>query len=239
LFQVTLCTSHPRQWKECKLYKCRRIIWGSHRGNYEEFCLLGYKAMHSFESQQKIRRNMSPPSSELKGKLSNQHKADSKQSLSASCRVFVFHNFRSWRCRWHTSPKRRFSFNELYDVIGNKIERYKCVHVYSLPSLLLHRWTLYRALSSHVRVVYVLGQCKTPNGLILFYYHFNTLSKIAHSLGRAVAQAISRWLPTATTRVRVRAACGACGGQSDTGAGFLRALRFPLPIIFPPISPSS
>jgi hypothetical protein len=29
-----------------------------------------------------------------------------------------------------------------------------------------------------------------------------------------------------------------CGGQSGIGAGFLRVLRFPLPII-PPISPSS
>jgi hypothetical protein len=50
--------------------------------------------------------------------------------------------------------------------------------------------------------------------------------------GRAVAQAVSRWLPTAAARVRVRAACEVCGGQSGTGAGFLRVLRFPLPIIF-------
>jgi hypothetical protein len=39
-------------------------------------------------------------------------------------------------------------------------------------------------------------------------------------------------------RVRVRAACGFCDGQSGTGPGFLRVLGFPLPII-PPISPSS
>jgi hypothetical protein len=39
--------------------------------------------------------------------------------------------------------------------------------------------------------------------------------------GCAVAQAVSRWLPTAAARVRVRAACGVCGGQSGTGAGFL------------------
>jgi hypothetical protein len=56
--------------------------------------------------------------------------------------------------------------------------------------------------------------------------------------GRAVAQAFSCWLPTAAAWVRVRAACGVCGGQSGTEAGFLRVLRFPLPII-PPISTSS
>jgi hypothetical protein len=54
---------------------------------------------------------------------------------------------------------------------------------------------------------------------------------------RAVAQAVSRWLPTATARVRVRTACGVCGGQSGTGAGFLRVLLLPLPII-PPNFPS-
>jgi hypothetical protein len=40
-------------------------------------------------------------------------------------------------------------------------------------------------------------------------------------LGRAVAQAVRRWLPSAAARVRVRAACGVCGGPSGTGAGFL------------------
>jgi hypothetical protein len=67
----------------------------------------------------------------------------------------------------------------------------------------------------------------------------NILSKLHE--GRAVAQAVSRWLPTAAARVRLRAAYGVCvyGGQSGTRAGFLRVLRFPLPIIIPPISLSS
>jgi hypothetical protein len=50
-------------------------------------------------------------------------------------------------------------------------------------------------------------------------------------LGHAIADAGSRWLPTAVTLVRVRAACGVCGGQSGTRVGFIRVLRFPLPVI--------
>jgi hypothetical protein len=58
--------------------------------------------------------------------------------------------------------------------------------------------------------------------------------------GRAIAQAVIRWLPTAAARVQTRVqACGICGGQSGSGAGFLRVLRFPLPIFIPPISPQS
>jgi hypothetical protein len=59
-------------------------------------------------------------------------------------------------------------------------------------------------------------------------------------LRRAIAQAVSRWLPTAAARVRARVwSSGICGGQSGAGAGFLRVLRFPLPIFIPPTSPSS
>jgi hypothetical protein len=61
---------------------------------------------------------------------------------------------------------------------------------------------------------------------------------VSVDIGPCRSSAVRRWLPTAAARVGVQAACGVCGGQSGTGAGFLRVLRFPLPII-PPISPLS
>jgi hypothetical protein len=55
-----------------------------------------------------------------------------------------------------------------------------------------------------------------------------------------MAQAVSRLLPTAAARVRSRVwSSRICGGQSGAVAGFLRVLRFPLPIFIPPISPQS
>jgi hypothetical protein len=58
--------------------------------------------------------------------------------------------------------------------------------------------------------------------------------------GRAIAQAVSRWLPTAAARVRSRVwLSGICGGQSGAGAGFLRVLRFSLAIFNSPIAPQS
>jgi hypothetical protein len=45
---------------------------------------------------------------------------------------------------------------------------------------------------------------------------------VSGSSGRAIAEAVSRWPPTAAARVRARV--------WPSGAGFLRVLRFPLPI---------
>jgi hypothetical protein len=56
--------------------------------------------------------------------------------------------------------------------------------------------------------------------------------------GRAIAQAVSRWLPTAAAHVRVWVrSCGICRGQSGAGVAFLRVHRFPLPIFIPPDAP--
>jgi hypothetical protein len=61
---------------------------------------------------------------------------------------------------------------------------------------------------------------------------------LSQNLDRAMAQAVSRWFPTATAWIRARVrSCGICGRQSCTGAGFSRVLRFSLPILIPPIAP--
>jgi hypothetical protein len=58
--------------------------------------------------------------------------------------------------------------------------------------------------------------------------------------GRAIPQAVNRWLLTVATRVQARVSSfGTCGGQSDAGAGFLRVLRFSLPTFIAPVAPQS
>jgi hypothetical protein len=53
--------------------------------------------------------------------------------------------------------------------------------------------------------------------------------------GHATAQAVSGWLrPGFNLR-----SGGICGGQNATGAGFMRVLPFPLPILIPPTAPHS
>jgi hypothetical protein len=70
------------------------------------------------------------------------------------------------------------------------------------------------------------------------YIILQNFSKFAFD--RAIAQSVGHRLPTAAARVRAKfRSCGICGGQSGTGAGFLRVLRFPLPLCIPPIAPQS
>jgi hypothetical protein len=55
-----------------------------------------------------------------------------------------------------------------------------------------------------------------------------------------LSQALSRQFSTTTAFVRSQfSSCGIYGGQSGTDVGFLRVLRFPLPILIPPTAPSS
>jgi hypothetical protein len=60
------------------------------------------------------------------------------------------------------------------------------------------------------------------------------------NLGRAITQAISRWVTNAAARVRDRVwSSGIYGGQGGAREGFLQILELPLPIFIPPNSPSS
>jgi hypothetical protein len=69
---------------------------------------------------------------------------------------------------------------------------------------------------------------------------FLELVRPKSSDGRSIAQAISRRLPTAGARVQTRVwSCGILMNRSGAGAGFLRELRFPLPIYIPSASPQS
>jgi hypothetical protein len=79
-----------------------------------------------------------------------------------------------------------------------------------------------------INVTYILFHDTKPQTLYLYTKSL---------FGRTIAQAVSRWLPTAAARVRARLwSSWICGGQSGAGSGFLRVLRFPLPIL---ISPNS
>jgi hypothetical protein len=58
--------------------------------------------------------------------------------------------------------------------------------------------------------------------------------------GRAIAQAVSRRLPTAATLVRAQVRSWVfVVDKVALGEGFLRLLRFPLPILIPPTAPHS
>jgi hypothetical protein len=67
---------------------------------------------------------------------------------------------------------------------------------------------------------------------------FRLIFCLQSSCGCTVAQVVSSWLPI-VARVRSRdESYGCLGGQSVSGAGFLRVLRFPMTNI-PPVSPHS
>jgi hypothetical protein len=74
------------------------------------------------------------------------------------------------------------------------------------------------------RILYMLRKVK-----------FFTYATVTWHTGRTIDQVASCQLPTAVAQVQAQVRSrGVRVGQSGTGAGFLRVLRFPLPIIIPP-----
>jgi hypothetical protein len=56
-------------------------------------------------------------------------------------------------------------------------------------------------------------------------------SELLTGPGSGIAQAVSRWLPTAVAQVQAQVrSCGICGEQYGIAADFLRVLQFTLPI---------
>jgi hypothetical protein len=112
--------------------------------------------------------------------------------------------------------------------MGSRIQNLQTVRV-SDAATVKTSWNLYKVLKSHScedsccdlmiwqRVVYHLDE----NALFIQERADNTFLRdvLTQTIGRAMAQAVSRRPPTAEARVRSRL-CGICGGQSGTGTGF-------------------
>jgi hypothetical protein len=58
------------------------------------------------------------------------------------------------------------------------------------------------------------------------------MKKIKKNKGRAVAQAVIRWLPTTAARVRLRAACGFMVDKAALGQVFSEYFGFPFQASF-------
>jgi hypothetical protein len=89
------------------------------------------------------------------------------------------------------------------------------------------------------------SNCQRPrNGTVKRPFHKVTLSgsalplKQQWNLSRAIVHEVSRWFPTAAARVRGREEhLEYVMDKMALVSDFIRILRFPLPIIIPPISP--
>jgi hypothetical protein len=97
-------------------------------------------------------------------------------------------------------------------------------------------WILNSLNSIFARKIFILISC-------VAHYHRLLLLlvvRLRFIVGCAIVQTVSRRLPTVMAWVRGQVkTCGICFGHSGTGAGFLWALQFPLPVPIPPTAPHS
>jgi hypothetical protein len=124
-------------------------IWGSYSGSCEEFCLLGYKAIWSVESQPTFQRTMSFPSSGSMNNLSKNPgwKAGGNQSNRLDVKVKVTLRLKVGQF-WCRNP---FGAHDHILVTG----RHLWFGLFEAPSL------------TRGRVCHLSEQCRHLNGNIL------------------------------------------------------------------------
>jgi hypothetical protein len=77
-------------------------------------------------------------------------------------------------------------------------------------------------------------------GVLLTAFWIACICVFKYAVSRAIAQAVSHWLPNMAAQVQAQVwSSGICGGQRGTEAGFPLVLWFPQPIFIPPNSPVS
>jgi hypothetical protein len=112
---------------------------------------------------------------------------------------------------------------------------------HSAPLFLIHVFSGAKCCPCLLETVGIRVPTRNIRKFIMFccpFSHFPSARRV--SVGRAIAQAVSRRLPTAAARFRSQVRSrGICAGQIGTGAGFLRVVQFPLSILIPPNAPYS
>jgi hypothetical protein len=142
---------------------------------------------------------------------------------------------RWWRkSRWNSSCVIN---QEPLEACNFELKRERSLHFHGT-----HRLTV----SSVVWLSRTLTTLASPNSLCSalqwpqWLLHPRLLQSYLQAEGRAIAEAVSRRIPTAAALVRALVmTCGICGKQSGTEAGFLRVLRFSVPALIPPTAPHS
>jgi hypothetical protein len=138
-----------------------------------------------------------------------------QRRFKVTCRLHLqCRRIREARNQHEAASQHNLTFSGLHETISHKKELFK----FLVRCILLFHYVIRL---SRIKVIKMIFNCSVY-------------------IRRDIAQAVSRWLPISVIRVRGRSGSdGICGGQTGAGAGFLRVIRFPLPILVPRNSLSS
>jgi hypothetical protein len=105
---------------------------------------------------------------------------------------------------------------------------------YRVPPILSQLHSVHNLVNTNFHII-ITSTPRSPHVVLsLEVFQLNLI------IVRAIWQDVTRRLRTAAARVRAQvSSSGICGGQSDTEVGFLRVLRFAVPILIPPTAPHS